>query len=240
MFSYGFMPTGGAMLAVGIVHALCDGFTVSSTAVGVGMVAPAERRRRRRECSALPRRWSAASPPCSPASSTRGAGARWRSRGARSSMVALVVGAWLLAGPEHRARRGQFDAPIPSEPGGAIDVIRTRVANVRTHARSSRPDRRLSDRQAGGRRSGRRRRRRRATRRRCAAIRIAPDVLLTDGGSRTVFGSYGELIESPEVDAVYIGTPASYAPPAGDRRDRGRQARAVREAVCRQRRRCAR
>ena len=43
MFSYGFMPTGGAMLAVGIVHALCDGFTVSSAAVGVGMVAPPER-----------------------------------------------------------------------------------------------------------------------------------------------------------------------------------------------------
>ena len=43
MFLYGFMPTGGAMLAVGVVHALCDGFTVSSTAVGVGMVAPADR-----------------------------------------------------------------------------------------------------------------------------------------------------------------------------------------------------
>ena len=43
MFAYGFVPTGAAMLAVGIVHAMCDGFTVSSAAVGVGMVAPPDR-----------------------------------------------------------------------------------------------------------------------------------------------------------------------------------------------------
>ncbi len=41
MFLYGQMPTGGAMMAVGMVHSLNDGFTVSSTGVAVGMnVAP--------------------------------------------------------------------------------------------------------------------------------------------------------------------------------------------------------
>ena len=43
MFTYGRLPTGAAMMAVGIVHAFNDGLTVSSTGVAVGMVAPPER-----------------------------------------------------------------------------------------------------------------------------------------------------------------------------------------------------
>jgi MFS family permease len=43
MFLYGQMPSGAAMLAVGVVHAFSDGFTVSSTGVAVGMVAPPAR-----------------------------------------------------------------------------------------------------------------------------------------------------------------------------------------------------
>ncbi len=43
MFLYGLMPTGLAMLAVGLVHAVTDGLTVSSTGVAVGVVAPADR-----------------------------------------------------------------------------------------------------------------------------------------------------------------------------------------------------
>jgi MFS family permease len=43
MFLYGHMPTGGAMLAVGMVHAVNDGFTVSSNGVAVGLTVPAER-----------------------------------------------------------------------------------------------------------------------------------------------------------------------------------------------------
>ncbi len=43
MFLYGQMPSGGAMMAVGIFHAVGDGLTVSSTGVAVGMVAPPER-----------------------------------------------------------------------------------------------------------------------------------------------------------------------------------------------------
>ena len=40
MFAYGLMPTGIAMLAVGVVHAINDGITVSSTSVAVGLVTP--------------------------------------------------------------------------------------------------------------------------------------------------------------------------------------------------------
>ena len=43
MFLYGQMPSGVAMMAVGIFHAVCDGLTVSSTGVAVGLVAPPER-----------------------------------------------------------------------------------------------------------------------------------------------------------------------------------------------------
>jgi MFS transporter, DHA1 family, tetracycline resistance protein len=43
MALYGVVPTGGAMFAVAMVHAINDGFTVSSTGVAVGMVVPAER-----------------------------------------------------------------------------------------------------------------------------------------------------------------------------------------------------
>lgn len=43
MFAYGLLPTGGAMLAVGVVHAVSDGLSVSSSGVAVGLVVPAER-----------------------------------------------------------------------------------------------------------------------------------------------------------------------------------------------------
>jgi MFS transporter, DHA1 family, tetracycline resistance protein len=43
MALYGVVPTGGAMFAVAMVHAVNDGLTVSSTGVAVGMVVPAER-----------------------------------------------------------------------------------------------------------------------------------------------------------------------------------------------------
>ena len=43
MFLYGQMPTGAAMLVVGIFHSVNDGFTMSSTGVAVGLTAPPER-----------------------------------------------------------------------------------------------------------------------------------------------------------------------------------------------------
>ncbi|MEY2399941.1 MAG: transporter, family, tetracycline resistance protein, partial [Ilumatobacteraceae bacterium] len=43
MFAYGHAPTGGIMLAISLVHATNDGFTVSSCGVAVGLVVPGER-----------------------------------------------------------------------------------------------------------------------------------------------------------------------------------------------------
>jgi MFS family permease len=43
MVLYGQLPTAGWMLAVGLVHALNDGLTVTSTGVAVGVVAPPDR-----------------------------------------------------------------------------------------------------------------------------------------------------------------------------------------------------
>ena len=43
MFLYGLLPSGGAMFAVAMVHALTDGLTVSSTSVAVGIVSPPDR-----------------------------------------------------------------------------------------------------------------------------------------------------------------------------------------------------
>lgn len=43
MFLYGRMPSGGAMLAVAMFHAINDGLTVSSPGIAVGMVVPEER-----------------------------------------------------------------------------------------------------------------------------------------------------------------------------------------------------
>ncbi len=43
IFCYGFMPSGGAMMAIGVVHSINDGFTVSSNGVAVGLTVAPER-----------------------------------------------------------------------------------------------------------------------------------------------------------------------------------------------------
>jgi MFS transporter, DHA1 family, tetracycline resistance protein len=43
MFMYGHLPSGAAMFAVAMVHALNDGLTVSSSGIAVGMVSPDDR-----------------------------------------------------------------------------------------------------------------------------------------------------------------------------------------------------
>ena len=118
VLSYGFLPTGGAMLAVGIVHALCDGCTVSSAAVGVGMVAPAER-----QASAQGMLGAAETLVGGITAVLAGVLYSWGGRElafttAAVVMVSLSVGAWFLAGPEVRARRGQ-SGMAAEQPAGA-------------------------------------------------------------------------------------------------------------------------
>ncbi|MFK8024267.1 MAG: MFS transporter [Ilumatobacter sp.] len=43
LFSYGLLPTGGAIFAVAMVHAVTDGATISAAGVGAGMVVPDDR-----------------------------------------------------------------------------------------------------------------------------------------------------------------------------------------------------
>ena len=43
MFVYGFLPSGGLIFAVAMVHAISDGLTISSAGVAVGMVVPDDR-----------------------------------------------------------------------------------------------------------------------------------------------------------------------------------------------------
>ncbi|MAT04910.1 MAG: hypothetical protein CL424_07695 [Acidimicrobiaceae bacterium] len=115
MFLYGFMPTAYAMLAVGIVHALFDGVTVSSTGVAVAMTAPRERQ-------------AGAQGLVGAAETLTGgvtavlAGVLYDAGGRTLAyttcaviMVGLAGAAFLLAG-EHRARRPKLPIPEPTEP----------------------------------------------------------------------------------------------------------------------------
>jgi MFS family permease len=119
MFSYGFVPTGAAMLAVGIVHALCDGFTVSSAAVGVGMVAPPDR-----QASAQGMLGAAETLLAGVTAVLAGVLYSWGGRALAFTtcsvvMIALSLGAWVLAGPEVRSRRGDFGLP-DQQPAGVV------------------------------------------------------------------------------------------------------------------------
>jgi MFS family permease len=106
MFLYGLMPTGALMLTVGVVHSLCDGFTVSSTAVAVGMVAPPDR-----QASAQGMLGAAETLTAGVTAVAAGALYEWGGRALAYTtcsvvMVALAGTAWVLAGPSYRALRG--------------------------------------------------------------------------------------------------------------------------------------
>jgi MFS family permease len=119
MFLYGFMPTGFLMLAVGIVHGICDGLTVSSNAIAVGMVAPPER-----QASAQGMLGAAQTLTGGITAVLAGVLYGWGGRvlaytACSIVMVGLAAAAWVLAGPEFRARRGDI-ALTPVEPAPAI------------------------------------------------------------------------------------------------------------------------
>ena len=119
MFLYGQLPTGIAMLSVGVVHAVCDGLTVSSTGVAVAVGAP-------------PARQAGAQGMLGAAETLSGgitavlAGVLY-SWGGRSLayttctviMVALAIGAYVVAGPEYRARSAP-EQPVELDPATAV------------------------------------------------------------------------------------------------------------------------
>jgi MFS family permease len=116
---YGFMPTGILMLAVGAFHATADGLTVSSTAVAVGIVAPAERQ-------AGAQGMLGAAETLSGGITAVLAGVLYSAGGrvlaystASVLMVVLACGAYLLAGPHYRARRAP-EHELSPEPATAV------------------------------------------------------------------------------------------------------------------------
>jgi MFS family permease len=120
MLLYGFMPTGALMLAVGIVHAISDGFTVSSNAVAVGMVTPPERQ-------ASAQGMLGAAQTLTGGITAVLAGVLYTAGGRVLAysvcavvMVGLSIGAWVLAGPVHRARRGQVLSTQQAEPSPVL------------------------------------------------------------------------------------------------------------------------
>lgn len=119
VFLYGFMPTGILMLVVGSVNALNDGLTASSTAVAVGMVAPADR-----QAGAQGMLGAAETLTGGITAVLAGVLYSWGGRVLAYStaaviMVVLAVAAYVIAGPEYRARRG-VEQPLRLDPASAV------------------------------------------------------------------------------------------------------------------------
>lgn len=119
MFSYGYWPSGGVMLAAAIFHSLSDGFTISSAGVAVGMVAP-------------PQRQAGAQGLLGGVQTLTGgaaalvAGSLYDANGravaytvSAVAMATLVITGLLMAGPASRRRpsRPAHDKPVGISPG---------------------------------------------------------------------------------------------------------------------------
>jgi MFS family permease len=112
IFLYGFMPTGILMLVVGSVHALNDGLTASCTAVAVGMVAPADR-----QAGAQGMLGAAETLTGGITAVLAGVLYSWGGRVLAYTtcsviMIVLAVSAYVVAGPEYRARRSVEPPPL--------------------------------------------------------------------------------------------------------------------------------
>lgn len=116
---YGFMPTGLAMLAVGALNATTDGLTASSSAVAVGMVAPADRQAGAQGMLGAAETLTAGITAVM-AGVLYSVGGRVLAYSTASAlMVVLAIGAYLLAGPEYRGRHLPVE-PIETDPASAV------------------------------------------------------------------------------------------------------------------------
>jgi MFS family permease len=119
MFLYGVLPTGLAMLAVGSVHALSDGLTASSTGVAVGVVAPPDR-----QAGAQGMLGGAETLTGGVTAVVAGVLYSWGGRTLAYTtctivMVAMAIGAYVLAGADYRARK-PVDAESRADPATAV------------------------------------------------------------------------------------------------------------------------
>ncbi len=120
MFLYGLMPSGGAMLAIGIVHAVFDGFTIASSGVATAMVVPGERQ-------ASAQGMIGAVETLVAAVTAILAGVLYEFHGrftaytvCAATMVTLAATAWWLAGPQWRARRVDPSTEPMRDPTAAV------------------------------------------------------------------------------------------------------------------------
>ncbi len=120
MFLYGVMPTGGAMLAIGIVHAVFDGLTVASSGVATALVVPGERQ-------ASAQGMIGAVETLVGAATAILAGVLYDFFGrvtaytvCAATMVSLAAVAWWLAGPQWRARRVDSEVEPLRDPAAAV------------------------------------------------------------------------------------------------------------------------
>jgi MFS family permease len=116
MFLYGHMPSGIAMVAVGVFHSVNDGLTVSSTGVAVGLAAPSERQAGAQGLMGGVQTLVGGLTAVAAGAIYQHAGRAAAYTCCALAMVALVVGALALVGPTWR------DRPI------ATVVERVRVA----------------------------------------------------------------------------------------------------------------
>jgi MFS family permease len=119
MFLYGVVPTGLAMLAVGVVHAVSDGLTVTSAGVAVATASPPERQ-------AGAQGMLGAAETLTGGITAQLAGLLYELGGRTLAysvcagvMFSMALGAWVLAGPVYRAKRPRA-VPAPPDPQSAV------------------------------------------------------------------------------------------------------------------------
>jgi MFS family permease len=119
MFTYGLLPSGIAMLSVAMFHAVTDGVTVGSTGIAVGLVAPLAR-----QAGAQGMLGAAETLTGGITALLAGLLYSWGGRTLAYTtcsmlMIVMAVTAFVLAGPEYRARRGVHIDLVP-DPATAV------------------------------------------------------------------------------------------------------------------------
>jgi MFS family permease len=116
---YGFMPTAAAMLAVAVVHSVSDGLTVTSAGVAVATAAPPDRQAGAQGMlGAAETLTGGLTAPLAGALYTIG-GRELAYSVCSIVMLLMAAGAFLLAGPEYRAKR-PTDAATEPDPASAV------------------------------------------------------------------------------------------------------------------------
>ena len=119
MFPYGLLPTGIAMFSVGVVHAISDGITVSSTGVAVAVAAPPARQAGAQGMLGAAETLTAGITAVVAGVLYSWAGARWPTPPARSSWWRWRSARTWWRGPSTAARSAP-EQPVVLDPATAV------------------------------------------------------------------------------------------------------------------------